>query len=57
MIDIAKCEDHSCPSCQDCFRYMAFPDEYQTYFEPQRRGKDKCEHFWPIEKSDTKNAG
>jgi hypothetical protein len=46
MPDISKCQNHDCPSCGDCWRYISKASEYQYYsdFKPEE-GEDKCEYF------------
>lgn len=48
MVDIAMCNRRDCKDKNTCFRYLAFPSEYQTYIildilEPD---KDVCSHYW-----------
>lgn len=50
MPDISMCNDRDCPSCKTCYRFMATPSEWrQSYAAFDRKGKDKCEHYWPLE--------
>lgn len=48
MVDISMCSRRDCKDKNTCFRYLAFPDEYQSYIavninEPS---KDTCELYW-----------
>ena len=48
MSDIAMCRDWECPLWRTCLRFLAQPDQRQSYFaESPRDGTDAypCEHF------------
>jgi hypothetical protein len=44
MPDISMCTRSDCPIRDECYRYNAYPDTHQSYFKPERVGKD-CEYF------------
>lgn len=48
MVDIAMCRRRDCTSKHTCFRYLAFPSEYQTYLtiDLQDANKETCEYYW-----------
>lgn len=48
MVDIAMCSRRDCKDKQTCFRYLAFPDEYQSYImiDIEEPDKSNCEHYW-----------
>ena len=46
MVDIAMCNRRDCPQKRTCYRYLAFPDEYQTYLIIDTPTIDKCEYYW-----------
>lgn len=48
MVDIAMCNRRDCEDKNTCFRYLAFPDEYQTYLmlDIQNPNKERCSHYW-----------
>lgn len=48
MVDISMCSRRDCKDKQTCFRYLAFPDEYQSYIilDIQDPSKDNCEMYW-----------
>jgi hypothetical protein len=48
VVDIAMCNRRDCENKNTCFRYLAFPDEYQTYLiiELQSPNKDNCSYYW-----------
>ena len=51
MSDISMCQNIECPSRGKCYRYLAFPDEYQSYtdFKPKERfGMNMCNEFWNV---------
>lgn len=46
------CNNHMCPKCDTCYRYVATPDIYQSYFIldegfKQQAIKD-CDYYWEI---------
>ena len=46
-MDISKCQNHDCPSCGICWRYIAPANPHrQAYadFKPEE-GEEKCEYF------------
>ena len=45
MPDIAMCNGTSCPFKEECHRYTAMPDTYQSYIPPQYRDGG-CEYYW-----------
>jgi len=47
MPDVTLCRDYTCPSRWTCYRYMAVPDEHQSWsdFEFDRAGRDKCDSY------------
>lgn len=47
MVDIAMCRRKDCPMKNTCFRYLAFPDERQTYLLIEKPILDEeCEYYW-----------
>jgi hypothetical protein len=48
MVDIAMCNRSDCKDKHTCFRYLAFPDEYQSYImiDIQDPSKKNCEMYW-----------
>ena len=48
MPDISLCTDSKCPTRVACYRYRAWPSDYQTYTNFVRNGKNKCESWLPI---------
>ena len=53
MPDISMCRNEDCPKKEECYRYRAVPNNWQswTMFEPVGR-EAKCDYFVPIEKGD-----
>jgi len=46
MVDIAKCQDHQCPSRDKCFRYTQPSMLFQNFAEFKRSERAvKCAHF------------
>lgn len=48
MADIAKCEDHQCPSKKICHRFTAPASEYLQSYGKFNREEDayNCDMFW-----------
>ena len=48
MTDIAKCEDHQCPSKEICYRFTAPASEYRQSYGGFNREEDayNCDMFW-----------
>ena len=46
MVDIAMCARRDCPDKHTCYRYLAFPDEYQTYLIIDTPIIENCEYYW-----------
>ena len=47
MVDIAMCNRRDCPQKDTCFRYLAFPDEMQSYIVIDKPILDgDCEYYW-----------
>lgn len=56
MPDITMCEGTNCPLKENCYRYKAKPDIYQSYFIKPPYEQNKCDHYWMIKKDKgTKN--
>lgn len=54
MPDVSMCFGIGCPLKENCYRYKANPDEYQSYFaEPpynitESDEQPSCDYFWEI---------
>lgn len=48
MPDIAMCKGDDCPLKEKCYRYLAKPDHYQSYFMIPPYKDGKCDHFWEV---------
>ena len=46
MADICMCKGTNCPVKEDCYRYTAKADEYQSYFVDAPIKDGKCEYYW-----------
>lgn len=47
MVDIAMCRRGDCPKKNTCFRYLAFPDEFQSYVIINKPIlDDDCDLYW-----------
>ena len=46
MVDIAMCNRRDCERKYTCYRYLAFPDEFQTYLIIDKPIIDDCEYYW-----------
>lgn len=49
MPDIAMCNGDDCPVKEQCWRYMAPADRFQSYFAAPPCDDDGCEYFWNID--------
>ena len=47
MPDITLCVNNKCPLRNKCYRYRAYPDEWQSFcrFEPEKNNTE-CRYFW-----------
>lgn len=45
------CSGDNCEKKDTCYRFLAKPDSYQSYFTKPPLEKDgiTCEYFWPME--------
>lgn len=48
MPDIAMCEGAECPIKENCWRYMAPADRWQSYFGTPPFTEEGCEYFWDM---------
>ena len=48
MLDISMCKNKKCSKRNRCYRFLAKPNGYQSYFLDLEE-KD-CEYFWDIKK-------
>lgn len=48
--DISLCIGGLCPLKEKCYRYLAKPSEYQSYFADPPFVKNKCEYLVKIVK-------
>ena len=47
MADISMCNRRDCAKKNTCYRYLAFPDEYQSYIVIDKVNlEDGCEAYW-----------
>ncbi|HQD93024.1 MAG TPA: hypothetical protein PK924_07155 [Bacilli bacterium] len=58
MVDIAMCQHEDCPKSKECFRFMAIPDELQTYANFKNIcADDGYRYFWAIGKNKIREEG
>lgn len=51
MPDITMCPGNDCVQKESCYRFMATPSEYQSYFVYAPFKEDgTCDHYWEIVK-------
>lgn len=49
------CKGEDCPLKNECYRYTATPDNYQSYFVDPPYIDDECDFFYKdLKKSETK---
>ena len=46
MVDIAMCNRRDCEHKHTCYRYLAFPDEFQTFIILTEPDISNCEYYW-----------
>lgn len=46
MADIAQCQFNVCPKSNQCYRFLAKPDKYQTYMLFQNICNEKNDYEW-----------
>jgi hypothetical protein len=49
MPDISMCSGEKCPLKENCYRFLAIPNEFrQSYFmnPPYNHQTNECEYFW-----------
>lgn len=51
MLDMSMCLNKKCPIKEKCYRFMAKPDQWQSYTLFSWEGND-CEYFIEIERSE-----
>ena len=48
MPDITMCSDIDCLKSTRCYRFLAKPDPWQSYFTESPRTGDDCADFWEV---------
>ena len=48
MPDIAMCDGEGCPIKEQCWRFMAPADRWQSYFGAPPMKEEGCEYFWDM---------
>jgi len=56
MPDIAMCQHSSCPKSNDCYRFRAIPDSWQSYMNFEYICKETNNYQWFYETGDKKVA-
>ena len=46
MPDITMCTGEGCPIKNHCYRHIATPSDYQSYFMESPWDGEKCESLW-----------
>lgn len=52
MPDIAMCKGTGCQLKENCYRAMATPSYYQSYFTTPPNIGGECEYYWPLKNED-----
>lgn len=52
MPDITMCKGTKCPLKKDCYRFLAKPDSWQSFFAkvPFNKKLKECEFYWKVAK-------
>lgn len=53
-LDITMCFGKDCPLKNDCIRYVAKPEKYQSYFEKSPYNDGKCDCYRDYKEYDEK---
>lgn len=53
-LDITMCFGEDCPLKNDCIRYVAKPEKYQSYFEESPYNDGKCDCYRDYKEYDEK---
>lgn len=48
MPDAAMCSGDDCPVKENCWRYMAPPSHFQSYFAAPPCDEEGCDYFWDM---------
>ena len=48
MPDIAMCSGDECPIKENCYRYLANPSHFQSFFAPPPYTEEGCDYFWDV---------
>lgn len=51
MPDMTMCNGHGCKLKESCYRYRAFPSDWQQYFVESPIVDGHCDDYWPISKN------
>jgi hypothetical protein len=56
VADITMCQDATCPNREDCYRFVAIPDEHaQSWFSEKTLQPDgSCAFYMPIHRRNPK---
>jgi hypothetical protein len=46
MADITMCQNEDCPVKDTCFRYLATPSQYQSFYVFDKDTKEPCDWYW-----------
>ncbi len=46
MPDITMCSGKNCKVKESCYRFLATPSSYQSFFVEPPIKEDKCDYYW-----------
>ena len=46
MADITMCNGNKCEKKNTCYRFLATPSDWQSYFTETPVKDDKCDYYW-----------
>lgn len=55
MVDLAMCKNEDCPVKKSCYRYLAKPDSYQSYFTGIKATEEGCDVYWKVSSEEEVN--
>ena len=55
MPDISMCINPNCSLSSHCYRFMATPDQWQSFLilDQTVKTEEDCEHFWRMKEDET----
>lgn len=55
-MDYTLCNGDNCPIKKTCYRFLAEPDKYQSYFSKSPNKGKKCNYYWKYKERTVKKS-